>query len=75
MNALDFLKTTDSVFDDVKLVSENWGGYKVYQPFMKDGSAPCIGLPHFILEKNKSFRWTNEKECFEVLDFVYPQND
>lgn len=74
MNALDFLKATDSAFDDVKIVAENWNGYKVHQPLMKDGSTPCVGLPHFILEKDNSFRWTDEKECFEVLEFVYPQD-
>lgn len=75
MSALDFLKATDSAFDDVKTVCEDWNGYKVYQPFMSDGSTPCVGLPHFILEKSGSFRWTDEKECFEVLGFVYQQDE
>ena len=74
MTALEFLKSTDETFDDVKLVGDDWTGYKVHQPFMKDGSCPCVGLPYFILEKNGEFRWTDEKECFEVLDYVYPKD-
>ncbi|WP_147613291.1 hypothetical protein [Treponema pectinovorum] len=75
MTAVEFLKSEFSPFDDVKLVCIDWLGYKVYEPIMKDGSCPCVGLPYFILEKEDKLRWTDDKECFEVLNFVYPKTN
>ncbi len=75
MTVQEFLKEENGVFDDAKLICDDWKGYKVYSPFVKDSSCPVVGLPHSILEKNNSFRWTDDKECFEVLDFVYPDDE
>lgn len=60
------------IFDDAKDTGKIWKGYKVYEPIFFDNEPRCIGLPHFILEKNGIVRFTTDKECFKVLDLVYP---
>lgn len=74
MTAKEFLLSSDMGFDEVKLICDNWKGYKVYDTYMSDGSCPVVGLPLMILEKDGKFRWTDSKECFEVLEFVYPRD-
>lgn len=47
---------------------DNWRGYKVYKPLIKNGNAK-IGYPLRVLEKEDKLRWTTPKESLEYLDY------
>jgi hypothetical protein len=50
--------------------STMWHGFEVYIPTYKDGKAPIIGPPQFILVSGENIKWAGADEAFEILDFL-----
>lgn len=61
-------KTITEKYDNPKLICE----YKGYQVYSEDygEDCPAIGMPEFLLYKDGSVRYANEKEINEIFKML-----
>ena len=61
---------------DKEIMTEDWKGYRVYNPIFNRPKNGCYGLPEFVLEDKKgNARRATYDEIMDILDYLIAQDD
>jgi hypothetical protein len=59
-------------FKDLEYLGE-WEEYKVYYPVYEmdnENEVPIIGLPLYVLKNDDEVRFSNDNECFKIMNQI-----